>query len=338
MSEQLTPAEDEEFSNALCAAFPSEFLLEQMVWFRLNERLNEIVTSRANLRNQVFELIGWAHSKGRIIHLLHGACTHNPGNPHLLAFATRFGLDDRYALNPKPHNRIAREHPFPETWKCDLAMIEDCVEALDQPSGLFGFAVSCNYDAFRESFSKRLVHVLGRSQLDVVAPFTLSRLDTTDTVLKHADRMGQLKPKLQHRDLLCTVKLASDSPQIVAQQADVLWQSLHTAFQNVYDHRLILVLFTQVEFALPEGMIELASPRFKPVHVAEWIQDLAQDLGWEDHILVRWKNKIIDNSRVDAASPHMLHIELVYFYLTKSIQLLVPKPRISPDTFLEELF
>jgi hypothetical protein len=134
------------------------------------------------------------------------------------------------------------------------------------------------------------------------------------------------------------VRLASDSPQIVAQQAGALWQSLHSAFQNTLDHRLILVLFTQVEFALPEGMIELASPRFRPFHVKEWVEDLAQELGWEEQIVARWKSTIIDNSRVDAASPHVQHVELVYSYLAKSIQLLGPRPRIAPDTFLEELF
>jgi hypothetical protein len=335
MTDTLTREQYKALLQALCSAFSSDSL-DQMVEFSLEQKLDEI-TLGANLSRRVFDLIGWAQRQGKLKELIAGARNENPGNPELKAFAEQFGHDVK-SVPRVPYGRVVREHPFPETWKCDLSMIEDCVEALDQSGSLFGFAVSCNYDAFRESFSKRLEHVVGRGNLNVITPFTLSRLDTTDTVLKHARRMEQLKDKLQYRDLLCCVKLSSDNEQVVVQQAHALWQDLHATFAGNFLHRLIIVLFTQVDFEPPDGMIVLDPPRFRPAHVIEWIQDFAPALGWEDRFLMAWRKRIIENSIVNLHPPHILHVELVYGYLSRSLQLLSIKPSPSPTEFLDNLY
>jgi hypothetical protein len=130
------------------------------------------------------------------------------------------------------------------------------------------------------------------------------------------------------------VKLESFDAQIVGQQAAELWQALRGTFQGSYRHRLIIVLFTWVEFALPDGIVKLDPPRFEVWHVHEWIQDVAAALDWEDHALRLWRDTIIRN----CMSGHSLHIEQVYWYLARSLVLLSRKPPPRPEDFLAELY
>lgn len=68
--------------NALLSAYPSRSSLEQMVYFALETNLAEI-SLKDNLRDDVFALIRWAESKGKLVDLLVGAIENNPTNPYL---------------------------------------------------------------------------------------------------------------------------------------------------------------------------------------------------------------------------------------------------------------
>ena len=80
----LTPAEVEQFRDALLSAF-SLGDLEQVVFFGLEENLESLV-ERGTSRQMVTGLVKWANSKRKVWALLTRARADNPGNAQLRQF------------------------------------------------------------------------------------------------------------------------------------------------------------------------------------------------------------------------------------------------------------
>lgn len=336
MSIQLTHEQYGKLLLALCAAFPSRAELEKMVYFNLGEVLNLIIPVNETLGTQIFELIKWAHSRGRVADLIAGACAANPNNPLLKEFARQVTPEARPTPTDPPAPAI-REYRFPEVWKFDLSVVWECVGHIEKQEALCGFTLGCDVDAFRESFCKRLVHASGRGRVDIIADrFTVTQKDTVDIIQKYASEIERLKDKLQNRDLLCVVKLQSYDKRKVGERARELWSALQEKFQGSYNHRLIIVLFSWVDFTPPQGMIRLDPPRFNIGHLSEWIQDVAPAIGWEQRFLMDWRNYIITNSELE--NNDGLSVERTYWYLARSLELLSKRPPPSPAEFLAELY
>lgn len=85
MTLNLSPQEAEQFTEALLSAFPSQGSLRQLVFFRLGEQLNQLV-SGGNYRDQVSELVQWAIANAKDGTLLREARQINPGNVKLESF------------------------------------------------------------------------------------------------------------------------------------------------------------------------------------------------------------------------------------------------------------
>jgi hypothetical protein len=85
MDWEITPAEAEKFQDALLKAFPNRGDLEQLVFFRLGQHLDQIVGSGTYAKT-VSDLIIWADGEGKAWDLLCAAHEKNPGNPRLKAF------------------------------------------------------------------------------------------------------------------------------------------------------------------------------------------------------------------------------------------------------------
>jgi len=92
MDLELTPAEIEQFTKALLSAFPSRGDLEQLVFFRLGEHLNQL-TQGGNYRDVVKDLIVWANSQGQADTLLTQARDMNRGNLQLRLFEEQIRRD-----------------------------------------------------------------------------------------------------------------------------------------------------------------------------------------------------------------------------------------------------
>ena len=85
MDLELTPAEVEQFQKALLSAFPNRGNLVQLVYFRLEQDLDQLVPS-GTYANDVTRLIRWANAQGKSWALLSAAHGEVPGNPKLHAF------------------------------------------------------------------------------------------------------------------------------------------------------------------------------------------------------------------------------------------------------------
>ena len=85
---KLSGAEVQELVNALLSAFSSRSALAQMLRIGLNENLDAIAAP-GNLRATIFEVVSHAEAQGFISALFDAALAAAPGNPDLLAVATK---------------------------------------------------------------------------------------------------------------------------------------------------------------------------------------------------------------------------------------------------------
>src|SRR5437763_1975392 len=79
-----TPKFEEEFQNALMAAFINYNGLNQLAYFDFSQQLNRIAPS-GTLVDAAGALVQWAKSVAKLDDLLTAARARNPGNPELKA-------------------------------------------------------------------------------------------------------------------------------------------------------------------------------------------------------------------------------------------------------------
>jgi hypothetical protein len=88
MDLELTPAEAEQFQAALLSAFPNRGDLKQLVYFRVEQELDQLVPP-GTYANNVTDLIKWANAAGKAWALLSAAHDKVPGSPKLRDFYQR---------------------------------------------------------------------------------------------------------------------------------------------------------------------------------------------------------------------------------------------------------
>jgi hypothetical protein len=109
----------EEFTDALLHGYRSESALKMLVKFGLGKNLNHVV-GPGNLRTQVFELIEWADSEGRVGELFAEALERKPNNPKLKQLAAKLAAEvklEHTALAEKVAPLANREFESPNADK-----------------------------------------------------------------------------------------------------------------------------------------------------------------------------------------------------------------------------
>lgn len=94
----LIPPQRQQLHQALLDAFRTRNLLAQMVSYQMGVRLDQITTD-PSLEDNVFKLVDWVESQGRVTDLLGGAAAANPGNPYLADFITSLILPQDITFN-----------------------------------------------------------------------------------------------------------------------------------------------------------------------------------------------------------------------------------------------
>ena len=104
----LTGMEIEEICLALRSAFPSRSSLEQMVRFKLDKRLDEIVGNGA-MQDVIFALVTWAEAQGRIPELLRGASASVNSRRDLESLASKYSGSNKNRLERLRLERLRLE-------------------------------------------------------------------------------------------------------------------------------------------------------------------------------------------------------------------------------------
>ena len=125
----LTTSERGALAEALQSAYYNQSELEQLAYFQLGEKLDE-VAAPGTLRARVMELLQWAEAHGRTDELVRGAHDRNPGNPKLQTFWQRYATSaqrqvTRDALERLTDSAIRLKNPM--AWRDQMARAEGCV-------------------------------------------------------------------------------------------------------------------------------------------------------------------------------------------------------------------
>lgn len=132
---------------ALRSAFRSYSDLERVVRFHLvdgpdDERLPDIASRQAPLREVVIALIDWAEAQGKLERLLAGARIENSGNPELKAFTLETSLTSDEAPQAQLEALVVQDPNFQNvgfqdvnSWRGRMALAERCVCRVETSAG-----------------------------------------------------------------------------------------------------------------------------------------------------------------------------------------------------------
>jgi len=319
---QLTGRQQEEFEAALVEAF-DEASLRRMISHAFNKPLGALAGGH-DRTEIVFNLIEKARMQGWIGQLIVAARQANSGNPRLLTFAQQFDLSSiRLASGEDAGSTTSVSY----TWKFDLdLLVEECADALEGKRGLIGLGMPCNADWFPDNFCERLRDELGRKPV-LRRPLGLKPIMPPAHLLKI---MRTYKPALQTSDILCPVLLQVYDEASARTISARFWSVLAEEFRGDMKHRLIVILFTDLDNIFPDGMVRLSLPVFKASHASRWIGKVVERLGWPPDAGERWKAHMIQECRLEPDP--VLHIQFVYEHLDYALRLLQSHP--SADLFL----
>lgn len=115
--------------------------LEQLVFFTLDESLNNVVRSPANNPEKVYDLLGWSESKGLTAALVDSMLKENPCNPALKRVALELfpNLSSQNVVgDPLQKLVIANPDVFsdPEGFRQGMLQSEWAICRLEKPSGI----------------------------------------------------------------------------------------------------------------------------------------------------------------------------------------------------------
>lgn len=164
---------------ALSSAFPNRNVLEQMVAYQLEVPLNQ-VAGNSNLADTIFELIGWAKSKGRLAELIIKAHDENPDNPELNAFVEQLGLKKNSEPPTQPKAVfVGRENELEEL-KALLASMAPRAAVVCNVQGMAGVGKSWLVEHFaarhRELFPAGMLALVLEANANLSADDLLGRL------------------------------------------------------------------------------------------------------------------------------------------------------------------
>lgn len=125
----LTTAERSALAEAIQAAYYNQAQLEQLVYFGLGEKLDD-VAAPGTVPARVMALIQWAEGFGRTDELVRAAHDRNPGNPRLQRFWQRYSLSAQRQVTGQALERLtdsAIRLKNPALWRDQMARAESCV-------------------------------------------------------------------------------------------------------------------------------------------------------------------------------------------------------------------
>jgi hypothetical protein len=164
---ELDGRQKKELRESIISAFPGVPPLERMTSDYLDLALATVAPPAGDLQTQVFELIEWAESRGKMGDLVLAARYANPDNPDLYAFAFGLGLTSSDHGADALEALVSTNTVFldPQVWRTELSKLEwkVCRIDLDDVGAGTGFLVGP--DAVLTNY-----HVVQKAIKDAVEP------------------------------------------------------------------------------------------------------------------------------------------------------------------------
>lgn len=219
--------------------------------------------------------------------------------------------------------------PCQLTRACNLdlnRLVDDSLEVLlKRRRGLVGLAVPYDDAAFRTNFCERLKDELELEKRSVQVRHCLSLKPSLIEVSEAINTIKRYRGLLGSMDVLCPIQVSSEHKSM----ADEFWQGLYYAFEDSFEHMLIIFMSGDLKGVFPEDVIKLTRPEFRRITVFRWIRRIAESLDWPEDIIERWRNAMI----AECSRGETLDIRQVYEHLDYAVIILQQSPPPSPDRF-----
>jgi hypothetical protein len=282
--------------------------------------------NQANKNDTIRELVIYANNQNEIETILTRIKIDNP-SAHQKFIAERELLKKQHDLNQQ-----LISYKFPELFNFDLdGLVSDGMNKIIGEEGLIGLSMYCKeYDHLATNFCLRLEQRLGRGRSTIVQPITINYLKTVQQAFN--DIISHQK-KLKNQDVICLIKVNINNDDSTMLQD--LWTMVHKAFENTFEHRLIIVMVSARKCIFPQGMSDLESPRFQKADAQKWISDIIVKMQPTEEwnaVEDRWLSIMIHQCK--GSDPNSLGISEVYDHLKVTLNWLKESP--SPQEFLQK--
>jgi hypothetical protein len=285
--------------------------------------------NQANKNDTIRELVIYANNQNEIETILTRIKIDNP-SAHQKFIAEKELLKKQHDLNQQPIS-----YKFPELFNFDLdGLVSDGMNKIigeKGEKGLIGLSMYCKeYDHLATNFCLRLGQRIGRGKSTIVQPITINYLKTVQQAFN--DIIIHQK-KLKNQDVICLIKVNINNDDSTMLQD--LWNMVHKAFENTFEHRLIIVMVSARKCVFPQGVSDLESPRFQKADAQKWISDIIakmQPIEEWNAVEDRWLSIMIHQCK--GSDPNSLGISEVYDHLKVTLNWLKESP--SPQEFLQK--
>lgn len=249
-----------------------------------------------------------------------------------LAIATRLREIREQLQNKNTALYSASPHSF-HTWRFDLyELVNQCLAILlEENRGLFGFAIPCNFPAFRQNFCERLKHELYRGDNNIKIQDSAVLNSTRNSIEYVIKKIKRYKQLLQSCDIICAIQVEASAPGIT----DHFWHLLTGEFSSPLPNRLIILMVGNEDCVFPQdaaNLTRLVPPKFTRVDIHRWVGEAIHSLRWPpDQVAHLWRNQML----AECIEGNSLDIGFTYESLGDYVRLL--QQGLSLENFLIEL-
>jgi Effector-associated domain 7 len=283
--------------------------------------------SQANRNAFIRELFAYAEKQNEIEKLLTLIEKENPS-----AYQKFIAEKELLKKQNDILNQQSIPYKFPESLNFDLdSLVSDGMNKIIGEKGLIGISMYCKeYDHLATNFCLRLGQRIGRGKSTIVQPITINYLKTVQQAFND---IKSHQEKLKNQDVICLIKVDINNDDSTTLQD--LWSMVHKAFENTFEHRLIIVMVSARKGMFPQGVPDLESPRFQKADAQKWISDIIAKMQPTEEwnaVEDRWLSIMIRQCKGN--DPNSLGISEVYDHLKVTLNWLKESP--SPQEFLQK--
>lgn len=165
---RLDGRQKKELRESIISAFPNVPPLERMTSDYLNLVLATVAAPSGDLEGQVFDLIEWADSRGKLGDLILAARYANPDNPNLYAFAFKLGITSSDHSRDVLEALVSANTVFldPQLWRAELSTLEWRVCRIDVDEVGLGTGFLVGPDAVLTNYHVVEKAIKGTSEID----------------------------------------------------------------------------------------------------------------------------------------------------------------------------
>jgi hypothetical protein len=306
--------EREGLHGALIEVFPTRSELEMFLAYKLNWKLNTLVSPSADLEEVVYAVVEKAYQRGWLNQLVAAAVAHRPEAPSLQPWLRywRVTMPDRAFEEMRPPAGIrVQDSAFFDL--IDLRRIVEATLTAVEP-GPIAFGVNYPDLAFVAKLAEWLPYCMGPLQRK--EPLNLK--PEFNPIARQIQQVSRYRRDLETTGVLCPAQAEGVPVDIV----EAFLNGVRAEFGDAKNW-LALIITANVGAPFPEGVITLPLPQFDRIDIQLWCREVVGRRGWPHSLVPSLANGIVE----EASDGSGLDVRAVY----EAIDRLTNELQFDPD-------